>query len=119
MKQIQVIAWCDGPHDEDEQVPATEQVTVQIDRLRPRTIDLCEFCYKDMVEPLRTTLVEFGVDPTGAPPKATMPAKPKRQRTTACPLCDQVSNSRSALGQHLKRMHSTGFRALKAEGHDI
>lgn len=115
MKEIQVIAWCDGPHDGDEQWPATEQVTVQIDRLKAKTIDLCGSCYKEMVEPLRTTLIEFGVDPTGALPKVSKAAKVRAEEDThSCPVagCDFTSHALQGLGLHARRKHGKALDDL-------
>jgi hypothetical protein len=117
MKEIQVIAWCDGPHDGDSHVLATEQITVQIDRLKPKAIDLCESCVKELVEPLRVTLIEFGVDPTGALPKVSKPAKQQaaaQEQTHSCPVagCDFTSHALQGLGLHARRKHGKALDDL-------
>jgi hypothetical protein len=114
MKEIRIVAWCDGNHEEGEQVRAEQQVSMTIGKmLKPRTVDLCDDCFKTMIVPVETMLTAFGVVEDTA--KAYKPKAPKgepaqQENVPPCPECGEQMKSRPGLGVHLSRKH--GKRGL-------
>jgi hypothetical protein len=119
VKHIQVIAYCDGTHD--EKVKATIERTVKIDNGKPVLLDLCEPCDKPFLALL--DLMERGApvekperpkrDRTGESRPSRIPGGPVHLRT--CPECGHVSPNRSTLGQHTRTQHGKGLRAYSKE----
>lgn len=105
MKEIEVHAWCDGNHSSaDGRIEAVIERTLTVNGSKPILLDLCADHDR-----LLTDLMEAGsVIPTSAQSSSNLPTLAKD--TTECPECGLVSNSRSALGQHLNRMHRHGIK---------
>lgn len=105
MKQVHVTAFCDGA-DHEERTPAIIERTVRVDRGDPVVLDLCEGCDKTFIDLL--VLME-----RGAPP-APDHSRPSRLRgsglSTTCPECGKPSKTRSALGQHTRKIHGKGLK---------
>lgn len=55
----QIVAWCDKHLAQDEQVAAST-VQVALDGSRLVELDLCDACDKDVLEPVRLLVEEFG-----------------------------------------------------------
>lgn len=119
MKQVKVISWCDGDHEEKE--IATIERIVSIDQGKPVLLDLCEPHDKAFVDLLALmengAVVEPGKKkkgssgktgnrPAGAPFETTIPFEGPH----ICPECGFESKSRGALGQHLSTKHNKGFK---------
>lgn len=105
-KQIQILAFCDGDHEQD--TPATVERTLSLDG-KPWVNDLCERCDRQFIWPL-LSLSEAGAEPPDPPPRPSRSrkgiggAKP-RNLPTVCPDCGYECPTRSALGQHVKAKH--------------
>jgi len=102
VKEVEVRAWCDWAHQGRE--PAVIEVRVAINGSKFKVLDLC--ADHDML--LAAVFERGGTIPDSAP----VPLEPgtlPRDGTT-CPECGMVCASRSALGQHLKRMHERAIR---------
>lgn len=112
MKDVQIVAYCDGDHEGRE--PATIERRVSIDRAPVTVIDLCDVHDKVFIE-----LLEFLNDrgaseadqPSANPSRRNSPSRqpggPVEQRT--CPDCGFVSKGRQALGQHTRTKHHKGL----------
>lgn len=113
-KEIRVIAWCDGNHDEDEKVQADGTVTVAFGRGKPRTVDLCNPCNKELIEPVQVLFGTYGVVADGSIETGLAGIETRKQRKTKpnvpCPECGFQSVSRNALSSHLKGQHGKGMR---------
>jgi hypothetical protein len=122
-RELKLVLWCDGEHDED--VEAVMSRTVSVDGGKPMLLDLCETCDKvvqDMIAFMdRGVLASKAV----AMPHARVRKSallPVRERAgtgrvdgkdrTDCPEegCGHVSPTRSALGAHVKTAHGTKIR---------
>lgn len=102
MREIQVIKWCDGEHE--ERVAADITHTISVDGSKEFEIDLCYTCDTVMVLPLLSVAEEV------LPKKKRGPKK--QDLTTTCSICGFVSSSRDALGVHARRTHNKGLREL-------
>ena len=103
MKHVQIVAFCDGDHADGEQVPATRERTVTLDRNKPIVLDLCDSCNEVFFVNMLEVLLSRGSLAEDQP-------KPVRRRSgegksTTCPDCGLVSTSREALGQHTRKQH--------------
>lgn len=115
-KEIRVIAWCDGNHDEDDRVQADNSVTLAFGRGKPRTVDLCDPCNKELIHPVMELFGTYGVVGDGSI-ETGLGVKPKSKGglmrhapAPPCPECGHQAPTRSALGQHLKNQHGTGIK---------
>ena len=118
MKHIQVIAFCDGEHE--ERTRAVTERTIKIDGGEPVLLDLCEPCDKPFLDMLvlmeRGAVVERTKGPkgkrSGTPSRETRPSRLPGMDVTnlTCPECGHVSPSRSALGQHTRSRHGKGLK---------
>lgn len=125
MKEVTIVAYCDGnAHGEDRSRSSIERV-VSVDNGRPVTLDLCDVC--DVLVEQLLALMENGstvksgkrshskasssstVVP-GARRNAPLPTTIPVEGPHICPDCQFESKSRSALGQHLSSKHGKGFR---------
>lgn len=112
MREVQTLVWCDNTevHTEESghpRVPAHHEVVLNAAG-RPMHLDLCDSCNLLLNEILD------GWASMGSPANQTTPVSKQRNSMnlpTQCPECDHNAVSRSALGQHLKHSHNTGFRA--------
>lgn len=102
-QELITYIWCDN-HPEDEKVPGR---TIDIPfGPKPMTLDLCEPCEKELLEPVRVLLEEHG-----APIKAFKTAKNQGKAVNydrvqqACTECDQILYSKSGLRRHLREQH--------------
>lgn len=105
MREIEVKKWCDN-HEGRE--PATVERVVQIDQSKPRLLDLCDRCDKD----LRTWAELIAEAPVVDFPKRTYKARAKTSvdLSLECQECDHTSPSRAALGQHTRNIHGKGLK---------
>lgn len=86
-----ILAWCDRclEADPDSQVPATTTLPIAVGPVgtRPRTMDLCAQCHKELLQPVLDALDAWGVslatNPKGKPPKGV--ARPVEGVGTAAP----------------------------------
>ena len=125
-KEIQIIGWCDGPHE--TRVRSTIERTVALDGQRPIALDLCQdhnAAFSAVEE-----LLEFGepvaVDSVqrrgvGRPPKSGRPASggqahPMVASECQFPGCNKgphggpfIAQSRTGLGAHMTRSHKIGL----------
>lgn len=122
-RELRLITWCDGDHDED--VPATTVRTLTVDGGKPVLLDLCDVCDKivqDMVVFMeRGVLASKAIAtpaarvprtaalPTRAAPEQAVPTRADGKDRVDCQDCDYVGRTRSALGQHLKSKHDKKF----------
>lgn len=113
MKEIKVIAWCDGNHDEGEMIQADGAVTIAFGKGKPRTVDLCKSCNEDMIEPVMAMFGQFGVTDDGSISTGLAGIEPRRRArkpNPPCPDCGHQSPNRSALGTHMKNRHDKGLK---------
>ena len=132
MKEVTVIAFCDGDHE--ERIRSVVERTVAIDGSKAVMLDLCDTCDKVVGDMLilmeRGAVVKGGGKkksgtgtgrpvgrPAGAPFKTSIPFEGPH----ICPECGFESKSRGALGQHLSSKHDKGFRdyAIDDDGNPI
>ena len=60
-KEIVSYTWCDVCLNAEEEVRSeADEVTIQIDTLKPRALALCETHNKELLEPLRQALLDLG-----------------------------------------------------------
>lgn len=119
MKQVTIVAFCDGSHD--DLVPSTVERTVQIDGSKPVVLDLCGECDKAILALLM--LMENGAVVKAKAKVGDAPVKPKKQAAAkpqtedvadrTCPECGRVAVNRTALGQHTRTQHGKGLKAYK------
>jgi hypothetical protein len=128
MKEVTVIGFCDGDHE--ERIRSIVERTIAIDGSKPVMLDLCETCDK-IIEGM-LILMEHGAvvkggskksssggggsrtsssKPTGAAFKTSIPFEGPH----ICPECQFESVSRQALGQHLSVKHNKRFSDYKIE----
>lgn len=120
MKEVTIVGYCDGDHDQRMR-SAVERV-LTVDGSKPVTLDLCDECDGSIRDLL--VLMESGSVVTGKRQRksraATPPARPvgvtapPRGGPHICPECQFESASRGALGQHLLHTHQKGFRDYSA-----
>lgn len=101
-KEVQVIAWCDGPHPV-EKASATKETKVSIDG-KAGVLDLCDNCYAVWIESL-LEILQFAPKPSDDPADDIESVANRR-----CGDCGFVSASRAALGHHVKRHHGKSLR---------
>lgn len=129
MKEVTIVGYCDGEHE--EKTRSQVERTVAVDGSKPVTLDLCNGCDGAIRDLLH--LMEHGAvvgakskkrgpyGPRAAAPRATAPAAPAvvavptgqappLEGPHICPECAFESRSRGALGQHLNTTHDKGFR---------
>lgn len=108
-REVLVVRWCDGPHQVPEE--AVIERKVSLDDGEVVLLDLCSVCDQGIISPL-VDLILAGVSVEQAMKIPTLP--PTRPvlapDSTTCPDCGMVSKNRSALGQHLRKLHDTGIR---------
>lgn len=129
MKEILVVSYCDGDH-EDERVRSTVERVMSVDGSKPVALDLCDEC-DGLVSRLlhlmdRGAVVKAPTAKRKSSPAAEKAAPPTPRPNTKfheptgklpplggphiCPECGFESKSRNALGQHLTVTHSKRFR---------
>jgi hypothetical protein len=119
-KQVNIVAYCDGEHD--EMVLATTERTINVDDDGPRTVDLCAD-HDKVVQELQVLLVN------GVPVRRTRKTPPPgvdrdRHRGAAedlrvpCPEpgCDRTAKNRAGLAQHTLQGHGKSLRDYPNEG---
>lgn len=108
VKEINVVAWCDGDHDNrDGRAPADIEVRISVNGGPPRLLDLCRV-HDAMLADLMAAGAEVGPP---APVQRAVNGRPTLPSDSlACPECGYVGPNRSALGAHLKSQHGTGIR---------
>lgn len=76
----EVITWCD-PHlaKKDERVPGKPR-TIFVDGGKPKVVDMCDPCDKEILQPVRDLLAEFGRNSDAAPRPPINPGGNKRGR---------------------------------------
>jgi len=104
MKHVQVVAYCDGTHE--DKVRSMIERTVSVDSSKAVVLDLCEPCDK-IFQDLQALMERGAVAEQQS--KGTKKSSTKRkvgvELTTTCPNCGYHTPSRSALGAHLKSHH--------------
>lgn len=111
-REIVTRIWCDACLARDETyTEATETPPITIGAGKPRIMALCEVDMKDLFEPIRHALAEFGqiVPSAGtgvAAPRSTgsLPVAPPTAGIP-CPLCGNVLKSRDSLNGHTSKRH--------------
>jgi uncharacterized C2H2 Zn-finger protein len=95
----QIVAWCDKHLAQDEQVPAGT-VQVALDGGDPVELDLCDPCAKEVLDPVRALVDEYG-QPTA-----------DQGGSTGDPVyhcyargCDKTFAHGRNLQKHLERIH--------------
>lgn len=103
MKEVTVHSWCDWNHSSaDGRIPAEVERIITLNGGNPVVVDLCTAHAR-----LLSDLVEAGSS------VADQPVDPVVAERT-CPDCRMVCASRSALGQHTRKMHGKGLREYAA-----
>ena len=129
-RELKLVVWCDGDHEED--TPSTVVRTLTVDTSKSVLLDLCDVCDKAVQDVL--TLMEQGVladkvitapatrvhrpaatraprgSNPGGKPSTTPGWEPVREdgrdrRDCLEPDCGYVGATRSALGQHILQKH--------------
>ena len=120
MKEVTIVAYCDGMEHEGERRRSSIERVVAVDNGRPVTLDLCDQC--DVLVETMLRLMENGSTVKGKAKKTAAPAAARPRGGQAlptsiplegphiCPECQFESKSRGALGQHLSVKHNKGFR---------
>jgi len=98
----EIIAWCDVCLHDDIKQPARTLAPMTLDASKPRVIDVCEVHEKEIVEPLRQLLAEFG-----QPVESS--SSSSRDEQHPCPIasCGKSYVSAQSLGKHLRSKHNT------------
>jgi hypothetical protein len=131
-KEVQIVAWCDGEHS-GEVVLATVEREVSLDKGPPIVLDLCDVCDKVVQDlqalmgrgvrvrhqPRRShTKIDPGKGPKPGPdgPVVEPWSEPEEERTCPDERCTggedggaYVAPTRSALNQHVRKIHHTKF----------
>lgn len=96
----QIVAWCDNHLAKDEQVPAST-VPATLYNGMPMEVDLCEPCEKEIVEPLRLLLEEYG--------QPVQEGGSEQDNLLHCPLpgCTKKFTHGRNLQKHMERVHDT------------
>jgi uncharacterized C2H2 Zn-finger protein len=96
----EIVAWCDIHLAKDEQVVASS-VRAALDNGMPMDLDLCEACDKELVEPLRLALIEYGQPVRGA--------DEEESNMLHCPMpgCRKSFPTGRKLQKHMERIHDT------------
>lgn len=107
-REVTILRWCDN-EDYDlhgaERAVATTEFVVTINGRGPILLDLCTPC-AEMFAPVEAVMER------GVPWEPSMTEDPEVQSRT-CPECGMVSATRTALGQHLRKIHSKGLKDYK------
>lgn len=98
----QIVAWCDKHLAQDEQVPAST-VQVSLDGGNLVELDLCDPCDKEVLEPVRLLVEEFGQPTTedGSP----IGASGEAHYHCYARGCDKTFAHGRNLQKHLDRIH--------------
>lgn len=117
-KDVIVHIWCDWHMAKDERVEGVEQSPITLEG-RTLTLDLCDPCVKEFIEPLTSLLDMYGAVPTISTPvvQRRSGAKHGHERGAQCVWCplDFSANSGSGYMHHIKVVH--GFaKAVEAFG---
>lgn len=98
-KEIEVIAWCDGPHD--KRVRAGRDYTITMDGGKPTVIDLCDQCVTTFIEPV-ASMLQVGAEVKGSVAKSY-----------GCPVCTFASPTPQGLGKHARSAHGATVTELR------
>jgi hypothetical protein len=110
VKEHVIQAWCDRCDSRGEKAEAIVERTVMIIPAGAKTLDLCEPCDKELIEPLAALLAEYGQPPAerngqqrlNVGPSDSEPAGYERP----CPVCHQVLHgSNTNVAQHIWLRH--------------
>lgn len=121
MKEVTINLWCD-PHDADDgrRVPATVTRTFPgwlVNASYEVTLDLCDGCDHDLLDPVRSLLASHGALPEGQPSKRRRsPSRQDSPEAVSCPDCNHPAPNRHALGAHTRTTHGKGLKDYIAEG---
>ena len=102
MKEIQIITWCDSPHD-SPQPAQTHQIALDTSIAE---LDLCDECWAAL-EWARKTLANAGHRPERKRSKREDP----RPGSLPCPECSRTFTTAQGVSMHRVRMH--GYRKPK------
>lgn len=116
----EIVAWCDRclDRDPDSRMPATTTLPIAVGPVgtKPKTMDLCVQCHKEVLQPVLDAVEAWGVapasNPVGKPPKGV--ARPAEGVGTAAP--GSSSNSKHGNVTRGNRRHILGPFICKAEG---
>lgn len=106
MKEIRILVWCDGPHENVNVGDGVVSHEIQIDGGPVTTIDLCPACKVKFINPLRFLLDDKGVEVD------LLKSKKSSKPNPPCPDCGHRAATRSALGTHMRKDHNKGLRDL-------
>lgn len=98
MKQVTTTTYCDSCAARGVQTAIDNSVSLplSVGASGPQTLDLCEPCDKELVEPVRLLLAEYGQSPQGA----------ERDQGFTCPGCSKTYRKRDGLAKHMERQHN-------------
>jgi hypothetical protein len=101
MKEVQVIAYCDGEHQ--GRVKATRERTVSIDGSQPTALDLCDE-HDEAIEAVAALLSRGVMVKKGL----SRPSKRGTDQQIPCllPGCGGTYRNRAGLAQHTNRTHN-------------
>ncbi len=119
----EIVTWCDRCMDDDKRTPGTARF-ISLDGKKLFTADLCEPCDKEILQPVRDLLAEFGrpADSSSVPPinvgkkRRTKDDMPADQRVN-CPFegCTHQVMRRTTLRDHLMIGHNTTLAVVEGE----
>lgn len=114
-RQVRVVRTCENHPDTeatDEEYPP-----IKVGAGAPRIFDVCPACEEGIVRPFLELLSKGSTVSS----QSTLPSiKPKRRDSgpAECPMCGQTLVDRQGLSGHLRRVHNTSIKTLRAEGVD-
>lgn len=128
----EIVTWCDRHMDRDERVPGTPRF-VAVDPKKPVVSDLCDTCDKEVLQPIRDFIAEFGrpADQASGP---INPSNPKRRYVSATPEnsincpeegCSYFARSKSSFRDHMQTEHNVslavyeGKRGITITGEEV
>lgn len=102
-RELIVKTWCDNTERHGSGVNIEAQTyVVAIDGGKPRQLDLCDVCTKELLVPLRELLDAHG-QPLDAEPIA--PASSSEKTGKLCPDCGKSYGTNKGLREHRKNVH--------------
>lgn len=106
--------WCDVHMGRGEREPGQARV-ITVDGRKPRKLDLCEVCDKELLGPLLELLEEAPIAREGATAGGVLPDGDTNKRTRLdCPVCAEEGGShivfaRSSMRNHFEEQHDIGL----------